>query len=112
MASAKDVFWREARDTLRSAAQRGVVIFRFSAIHMMEITHIDERSKPMGIARGQIIKELCGRHCLTFWQNLVLAEGLALAKGVRLPLANGADRDDGRWFPNMASSDLEEAESL
>lgn len=112
MASGADPSWREARDTLKRAIHNGHAVFRFSVVHMMEITHLDERSKPMAIERGRVIKELCGSHCLTFWQDLVLAEGLALLKGTKLTRMTGAYRDDGCWYPNVSSLELGAAERL
>jgi hypothetical protein len=112
MASAADPFWREARDALKSAAHSGHTVFRFSVIHMMEITHLDQRSKPMAVERGRLIKELCGPRCLTFWLDLVLAEGLAHLQGAKLARRIDTYRDDGRWYPDVSSLELGASERL
>jgi hypothetical protein len=66
----------------------------------MEATHKEAQWKPLAVARGEVIKELSGHRCLTYWQNLVFADGCDLVAGLeRRPRRSNALRDDGVWFP-------------
>ena len=99
MAEAKEERWRAAKHQLLAAVQAGVIDIRFSIIHVMEAIHTEERWKPFAVARGNVIRELCGNRCLTRWQDLVLAECCDLALGMGgNPRRTNALRTDGLWF--------------
>ena len=104
MAEAKEERWRTAKHQLLAAVQAGVIDIRFSIIHVMEAIHTEERWKPFAVARGHVIRELCGDRCLTRWQDLVLAECCDLALGMSgSPRRANALRTDGLWFGTIPS---------
>lgn len=92
--------WKAHRSRLLEVAGAGLAEFRFSAVHVMELTHVSPEAKRWSIGRARTVKELCCGHCLLFWNDLVLAEGVALVQG-RVLRRDQVYREDGRWTPEI-----------
>lgn len=90
--------WQAHRARLKEMTEADLAEFGFSAVHVMEITHVDAESKRWSPWRARVIKDLCIGKCLMFWNELVFAEGPALVQGRTLG-STEVYRDDGRWTP-------------
>lgn len=98
LSNADKADWQAHRARLIELSEASQAEFRFSAVHVMEITHVDAASKRWSLGRARAIKDLCGSRCLMYWNELVLAEGLAQVQGRTLSRTE-VYRDDGRWTP-------------
>lgn len=92
--------WRtESQETyqrLLDATKAGKIVCRFSAIHIMEALHISADDKKHALRRAEVIRNLCGSHCLLFWQDLVVAEAEAVISEVSFTKSK-ALLDNGQW---------------
>lgn len=83
---------------LLDAVREGRVVCTFSALHVMEAIHTTPEHRRLAVRRAEVIKQLCGRHCLLFWHDLVAAEAVAVAGGPAVT-RDVVQRSDGLWVP-------------
>ncbi|MEJ0020718.1 MAG: hypothetical protein WDN25_30050 [Acetobacteraceae bacterium] len=102
MANPKNAEGQRTLEHLRTSKREGRIAPVFSAFHLIELAHIDAASKDAAQRRADIVLELCGDRCFTYWTDLVNCEARHLAFGsAERSSREDAIRDDGVWFPPL-----------
>jgi len=104
------------RDSLLAFAEAGQVQYRFSGIHVVEITHTTADARAHALRRAEMIERLCGRNAMRHVYNLFVLDGAYVCaskrrEGAPTCFPDYAFSNDGEWFPHLGNlgRDLETA---
>lgn len=94
---------KENLERLLILKNHGKVEIRYSGVHILEAAHLSTSSLPWAKRRAEIVLQLCGGKCFTWFFDLTGKEVLQAALGGVLERPGYALNDEGRWFPNVES---------
>ena len=87
------------RERLLAWAASGEVEFRYSGVHISEMSPQRAQDAGAAAARADMLVSLCGSHCLFEWHVLVESEIMATAQDSGPPTLVYSNTGD--WFPKI-----------
>jgi hypothetical protein len=100
---AADPLLQKVREEIIDLSEKGVVEFRFSFFHIIELAHLESKQKPHAEARAKFVKLLCGHRAYRHPGQLRLFEALSLVQDGQPETVRGASArayvNDASWLP-------------
>lgn len=78
----------------------GRIEIRFSSIHVIEITHLDSRSREFALRRAKCLQRLSGGKCFKFWLDMPVIECVNILS--KRPIYEGIINNNGLWHPDFS----------
>lgn len=85
---------------LHGHAEAGEVEFRYSAAHVIEITHLERQHMGFAMKRARCIEALGRKKCLRFWLEAWRTECGNVVAG--RPATDSIPNDDACWYPDVS----------
>lgn len=85
---------------LYSFVDQGLIEIRFSAVHVLEIAHLDEDSKKYALRRARCLQLMSEGKCFRCWPEIISTECRNILD--ERPVYDGVYMDEGRWHPDLA----------
>lgn len=79
---------------------QGIIEIRFSAVHVIEIAHLDESSRNWALHRARCIQRLTGGKCFRFWSEIPVIECFNLM--TNRPIYEDVYVNNGSWHPDFS----------
>ena len=93
----------ELNRALNSYVEKGIIVIRYSCIHILEMAHIRMTDRQLSLKRFNLMKQLCKTHTLKPIPEIEDIEFRKLAcNALFLSNKECAAEDNGRWFPDFA----------
>lgn len=85
---------------LCSYVDRGKIEIRFSPIHIIEMAHIDARSKDAALVRARCLKRLTDGKCFRYWDEAIAFECRDFIDGMMS--FESVTNDNAVWHPDIS----------
>ena len=86
-------------DGLCDLVDQNLIEIRFSAVHIVEMTHLDARSKPAALQRARCLQRLTRGRCFRYWIDTEALECREFLAGT--PSFSVIANDRSEWHPDF-----------
>lgn len=87
-------------DQLCRLVDQGTIEIRFSSVHVIEIAHLDSKSRELALNRAKCLQRLSGGKCFRFWLDISAIECVNLLTGRRV--YENVISNNGHWYPDVS----------
>lgn len=97
-------------ETLCKHVDRGDIEIRFSSVHVIEIAHLDSRSRELALRRAECLQRLSGGKCFRYWLEIPAYECINLL--TNQPVFENVASNNNYWHPDLSDTALSLRELL